>query len=616
MKAKRYVYHVMVVFVLIALSAGILTLHVIGYTTSPPSPIVQKDIIDISRLSSRERLKNPRAILVLDVSGSMGVTRNPSDPGRYQTTAVIHFYDLFSQLAREVVEPGERATIAVVLFATVAQVIDWTGKEEAFLEVKASNRDLFKEVILRHLGTPPPKGEKVKTEEDPRRGKDTDCAAALDAVTKLVKDQKSPPAVVFMTDGECSPNGFFSPHLTDLQKTELKNYNNKAMEKETAKFPPSRLHYLSARDKQQKIYRRPDSLQTEIPRDKIDLEPGIKIKVSHLLKERYQVSEPRPEEQPRTAPMVWVPVFLKKKTDKEQPSVQVASKDEVVIRRTLAHDDTSKEAWGLADELVRCREPERLVGKYVTVLARWFRLIPLPIEPGRETFRIPAHTQAFAVQVETSGSAKVDLRRQGKRHPLSGRDKHWGGVISGTTAGQWQVAARDGAVQQVTAYYRPRYDWAIAVPRSYGFRMGGKAPSVHLHVCRLGASRCDTHKQVFTGLPQELRGSVALPDSGETIPFSFKLAGPSRLRPPPVYEASLPVQQTHVGRVTVTVDLEPLKTRANIPMQRSKLRRTLVLRPMIQMSVTDDEGRPTSIGIDRVPRVPAWIQRAWKRFHD
>ena len=55
----------------------------------------------------------PHAILVLDVSGSMGLTGRPSDPERLQTVATLRFFDTYLKIAQEVLAEDDAAGIAV-----------------------------------------------------------------------------------------------------------------------------------------------------------------------------------------------------------------------------------------------------------------------------------------------------------------------------------------------------------------------------------------------------------------------------------------------------------------------------------------------------------------------
>ena len=55
----------------------------------------------------------------------MGLTGRPSDPDRLQTVATLRFFDTYLKISQEILAEDNEAGIAVVLFGTVAQTIDW-----------------------------------------------------------------------------------------------------------------------------------------------------------------------------------------------------------------------------------------------------------------------------------------------------------------------------------------------------------------------------------------------------------------------------------------------------------------------------------------------------------
>ena len=117
------------IFAVALLSAAVLAFHFLRTSDALPS-----DAEPITAVPAPPppdpwlpRLAEPRAVLVLDVSGSMGVVSRPSDGQRLQTVAALRFFDIYARMWDEVSGNEGDAGIAVILFGTVAQTIDWSG---------------------------------------------------------------------------------------------------------------------------------------------------------------------------------------------------------------------------------------------------------------------------------------------------------------------------------------------------------------------------------------------------------------------------------------------------------------------------------------------------------
>lgn len=190
-----------VLLLLVIVSALALTMHGVSYlhtevvavpTNTPPARPPPPPQL--------ERMSAPRAVLILDVSGSMGLGKDASDPEHLQTEAVLQFQRIFTALSKETLEEDEVAGTAVILFAAEPRAIRWPGTADPFLPATEANLPLFRRVMEDHLG--------VVGKREPRRGKRTDYVRALDALADVLEkvDQRSgPPAIVFMTDGLPDP---------------------------------------------------------------------------------------------------------------------------------------------------------------------------------------------------------------------------------------------------------------------------------------------------------------------------------------------------------------------------------------------------------------------------
>src|SRR5262249_15611913 len=99
--------------------------------------------------------------------------------------------------------------IAVVLFATIAQTIDWRGNQDPWLEVSSANTSLFEGAVQEYLG---------RRGNEPRKGQETDYRTALEDVHRLCEGLTSPPFIIFMTDGGNEPHFLFTKGTDDAQR--------------------------------------------------------------------------------------------------------------------------------------------------------------------------------------------------------------------------------------------------------------------------------------------------------------------------------------------------------------------------------------------------------------
>jgi hypothetical protein len=191
---------------LVLLAGGLIQYRYQSYIDrAPVEPVAPPPEFLPVELPTFERLRSPHAILVLDVSGSM----KDSDPSHLQSEAVLQFYSVYRDLAREILAKDDAARVAVVLFGTIAQTIDWRGDGDPWLDVSAANTASFRDAIDEYLGHPG---------TEPRTGQETDYLGALDEVHRLVDGLPSPPAILFMTDGGNDPHLLFTPGMPESQR--------------------------------------------------------------------------------------------------------------------------------------------------------------------------------------------------------------------------------------------------------------------------------------------------------------------------------------------------------------------------------------------------------------
>ena len=194
----------LLLFLLLA-GIAVLQYRYVTYVPDAAQRPVQEVSLNQASLPQFPRIVSPHAVLVLDVSGSM----HASDPLHLQTEAVLQFFNVYRDLACEMLGERDRARMAVVLFSSIAQTIDWNGKHDPWLDISGADSDEIREVIVHYLG---------RSDLEPRVGQDTDYFAALEEVQRLVDDLDSPPAVMFMTDGRNEPHPLLTASFPAAQR--------------------------------------------------------------------------------------------------------------------------------------------------------------------------------------------------------------------------------------------------------------------------------------------------------------------------------------------------------------------------------------------------------------
>jgi hypothetical protein len=594
MKLRDAGWLIGVLFAVVGVTAVMLMVHGIRYIQRPlpPAPAATAREL-LTGMPQVERLPEPWAILILDVSGSMA---SFSDPEHLQTAAVLTFFDVYSRLAREVLDRGERAWVAVVLFATVAQVIDWTGRGEPFLEATPNNEIRFREVIVRHLGE-----GAADRRADPRRGQDTDYAAALEATRLLVEarlrqaPEASPPLVLLMTDGICEPHALFTPLRSMAERQRRPGFA--AAMPWIERFAAGKLHFLPA-DPRARVFQR-NAPEIGIGPDPIELgdaeEAYVRRQVDELLARSFLMRAHGP-----SRPMVWAPLFL---NARGSPDARAQ------VERLLAGSRRAQEQSEDRDPLIICRSAEELHGEFVRLLARWFRLLEAPLRGDPPHFLIPRRTQAFAVHLRVNGLREGDvprLERHGRRIPLRGGRSGWSTVVAGDCAGTWRVVAPGARVVEGRAFIRPRWSWTLAAPEVVRIGDENARAVARIFLARLKDRRLVAPGELAEELPAALPGRVRAKDGAMQTPLIFRRVREPTSSPPPTYEALLPLDRLPRGEVIVEADLGPLRQR-DLPVLEPELRQTIRALPALRVEVLDPEGRPSAIHIRGIPAAPRWL---------
>ena len=568
-----------------ALGGGFMQLRVMHYMNEPLSAAaVQESGSKTTTLPPVERLRSPHALLVLDVSGSM----KTSDRDHKQSAAVSRFYEVYLGLSRETLAKSESAKVAVVLFSTVAQVIDWNGKGQAWLDVTQENAKPFGQMVESYLGT---------GASEPRKGQDTEYIAALDEVDRLAGGLPSPPLVLFMTDGIFEPNPLFSTHVTVEQKMKLAPAVYGSTQREIEEIAGGGKRFLSMQ-RMDPVFD-PRSLKA----GGVKPTPALNNELSAMVPESVQKLAQRTFELSRREPaacLFWAPLYLA-----ESPGVNLAA-----VASALA-PQTACRTWGEKTHFIPVRDPRELPGDFVGILSSWFRLLELPIPAGSTRVTVPAEAQAFAVYIETLDTCtKFDLTQGNSVIGLSGQNGQWAGVSN--KGGEWTFRDDCGSVRGGKLYYRLRHEWALRMPsNSY---KGEKDEDVRLEVLLMSL---DTEKSVpaasvYANLPDSLPATLR-PSSGSS-PLTVTLRKEHNASAEAAYSAQVPTKELPSGRAEVQVSLSGLEA-SGIPMNRETLAETLEIKPTVRVRIRTVDGRPAMLGARGLPREGPALERLWERIH-
>jgi hypothetical protein len=532
-------------------------------------------------------MHSPHAILILDVSASM----KTSDPNRFQAEATLQFVRLYRDLSAEVLRKGEHPRLAVVLFATLAQTIDWRGNGDPWLELTDASEEAVKNLAELYLG-----GDS----SDTRAGQDTDYLAAIAEVSRLAKDLPSPPVVLFMTDGLYDPHPLFSPIVPFEERQRLASgLGEKAaaavVDAEKGKY---RLLRLSGTDR---LF---DTRLFGV--DRMKLPPAYAAKTpdairearTALLSRRY----PWPEEN-RGVCLLWAPVFL-------GPMAHAAEHD---VSSVLS-SETACGPW--KSHVAFLRDPKDLASEFGSALGEWFRLHEQPLLAGARSLQLPSDTRSFAMlaRTERNGSRFV-MTSDTTTVPLVGRGAQWAGV--GRGGGTWSFKTDGGSVAGGRLFIRPRYVWALRSPE--WLRTAGKSDNLEIDLFLLSTedgNPVDAGK-VYSNLPAEIPIRVT-PPSGSAFAGVMTRSAERKAsgeEVAPAYRGRVAIGQTVTfGRAKIAADLSPLAG-ARIPLSTPSIFADVDIRPSFRIRLQDPSGKETRLNVGNVPREGAWLRRILTANH-
>lgn len=570
---------------LVIVSAGVLSCQVIKarstrFAAPPQAPAERVS----TSIGMTEYLASPRAILVLDVSGSM----KKSDPRHLQTEAVLRFYQLYRDLAVEGLRPGDRAALAVVLFSSIAQVVDWSGSGDPWLPVGAGSDELFSRVVERYLG---------RGDSDPRTGLDTDYLAAVREVANLTADLASPPVVVFMTDGLYEPHPLLSPGSPLERRREVAPAVFDRVRPLLAGIGAGTERFLSAQDLPPIFDPRRHGIPALEPTASLmtALSEALVAERQELFRRSFRPSGSRPE-----SCLLWSVVHL------QGEDHQAAE----TVRRLLVGNAPCRD-WPEESSFVSCARPDEMVGAFLEPLARWLRLDEMPITAGASAIQVPEDTKFFAVHVQTAADAPPPVLEAGTSQvPLAGRDGAWSAVIPGH--GTWRFERGAFAIAGGRIFLRSRYEWAIRFPP--WFTVGEKPEDLEIEILLVARETgrpvraTSVYRDLAERVVARVESEAASGQSPGTLVFTPPVGPAAEAGDAPAFRGKLPLGSGAQRRIRVQVDRAALRPQLGT-IGSASLTAEVDLRPQVRILLRDGAGHETGIDLRRVPREGEWLRR-------
>lgn len=572
---------------LVLLAGGLIQYRYQSYIDrAPVEPVAPPPEFLPVELPTFERLRSPHAILVLDVSGSM----KDSDPSHLQSEAVLQFYSVYRDLAREILAKDDAARVAVVLFGTIAQTIDWRGDGDPWLDVSAANTASFRDAIDEYLGHPG---------TEPRTGQETDYLGALDEVHRLVDGLPSPPAILFMTDGGNDPHLLFTPGMPESQRGAKLAALSGRQRQVFEDISSGRRRWLRPKSATPIFNRRAEAFDPAglTPAQMALVRPGIGTAVSDLLGRRYPFSG-----EYRDAPPFWATVFLR-----GDPNAVSGADD---VRELLAAPNISG-PWGDKPHFMECQDARQLPGFFIGQLANWLRLRELTVAPKARELQLPADTQAFAVTLETASvDGHLELASSGRVVPLSGRDGLWAGVASG--GGTWRFQGDGGEVRRGRLFMRPRYEWGLSVPSRISITGAKGSLDVRLFLFSLEEEKPVTASRIYPDLPAALPMRIHMGGAERDSECRRVTNGGEGSA---AYEGSIAVDPSAPRQVLVEINLTPLRQHG-ISASADHLSAVAEIHPGLRLEISNPRGRRVAPDLRNVPREAEWVRRILSRWRE
>jgi hypothetical protein len=545
-----------------------------------------------------ESIHSPHIILVLDVSQSM----DKSDPDFMQSQAAERLFDIYSGLATEVLDKNDSAFISVIFFATIPQIVDWSGTHNLWLSATNENKDVFYGIIEKYLGN---------KKSDHRIGWNTDYLLAIRQVQQLVEGIKSPTLVVFMTDGKNEPHPFFSPLFSPAEKEAFSPFLYQSYSKQIAEISGGSRLYLTPKSNDgifnvKDMGNGLDGLEvSEEMYDRLSLE--IHTAIRELLSGYRSL-----DANDINSSQSWAPILL---DVRKNDAIYSNAKS---LLETIP--DSIERGSGESAQLIRCINPNDLAYQFIGLLADWLHLKTAEPSVGNNgQFLIPSQTKAFAVCLQTSQQVpSVSLFGEKDILPLSGDGIIWAGVGRGD--GVWKIK-HDGSVNDyIKIYVKPRFAWLLTAPDWISPASPSDSIEVGMFLYSLDKHEMVGYSEFFPrGIPAQLAAEV------EIGPRKFQVAMNRIESDSEIFKRSYAgyLQLGLAGtpedifkNVSISVDLRQMKG-YDIPWSDTTLSCKIQMKSRLHISIKDATNKnKTDIIIRDIPKDGPVIKKLWGKIFD
>lgn len=607
---------VLVALVLLALvSAGVLTVSTLKQGTTAAT--AGQPVVRPPDLPPQKYFDNPLVILALDVSGSM----RTSDAEHRQTEAVRQFLRMYHVMVRDALPPGGRARLAVVLFSTGAQVLQWpsgSGQWTDFLALPESPAEFdgaVRDRLIPFLGVP--------GQPDPRNGAHTDFAALLRVLENLMGHIRggNPPCVVVMSDGADEP---FVPFIaSDLRQREKALGNLVAeVEKRIATdygdgSPELRKAQAAGKDFMARAAAPPNPTRSREnlwdPPQQFDDALGDEL--APYLRKASRHDDPEKLWQSRR-PELLVQLRRLASRDFSVGSGPTGETVPFMVRFVYLGSEADQRrrfkelADGVAPDLpvryqrdlfVACRSAGELPVAYMNALSDWLMLESRELSPGQAEIAVPEETGGLGIVLRARPDAKGVALRSPAGTTLEptavagdGRENSWVFVASKPEPGLWRLSPADAALGG-KLYARRRFAWAFSgLPER--FSVLGAPPEVSLRLYNLAKGGEENPETIYdpASLPKQV--AVTFRDQATAVAsseFSLVKAGNGEAAH---YVGRLPAvgEGLPVGR-SVTVDGVIgglVSRRTSAPAGPERATGAFVVKPGVDMQLRNPQGIP------------------------
>ena len=287
---------------------------------------------------------------------------------------------------------------------------------------------------------------------------------------------------------------------------------------------------------------------------------------------------------------MWAPLFLGSSSSAAGSARELLAPTESAATASVA-------------TLQEVRDPRDLVGEFVAVLSRWFRLRELHFSPREPEVSVPDDVAAFAISLKTSAmGGQVRLVQGSEVVELSGRDGTWAGVL--TRGGRWRIETRQGNVSAGRVFLRPRREWVIFAPRRMSYSTGREVLPLELRLVGLEAGSVARP----SGLPASALISIHSRHSESLVHLARANDGDV-----PTYRGSVPLSSIGIGEVRLIADVRSLAS-PEAPVASDQVDSHLLIEPGLEIITLTPDGRRSLPWIEGVPREAGAVRQvmdAW-----